>query len=354
MKILNAIIAGIVGLLALGGIVFWYFTTLLQAPDSAGNAREVDIEISEGMGVKEIAARLEGEGIIKSATAFEYYVWIEGLASKILAGNYLLNTGQSMGTTLDIITEGVVDVGANEVTFRVLEGWTVAQIAELYGETFTESLDAEADELRSAFIEQTEVTDSREIIPGDTYEFLIDKPADQGLEGYLFPDTYRVFKDATPAQIIQKMLSNFDQKLTEEARAQIADSGLSVYETITLASIVEREVQTDRDRRMVADLFLRRMEAGIPLQSDATVNYVTGKDSLQPTIDDTKTESPYNTYLHQGLPPGPISNPSLSSILAVVNPEPNEFFYYLSAPSGETIFGKTFEEHKRNKAQYLD
>ena len=149
------------------------------------------------------------------------------------------------------------------------------------------------------------------------------------------------------------MLDNFGDKVTDELRQKISAQGLTLFQGVTLASIIEKEVRTDQDKKIVADLFLRRMAAGIPLQSDATVNYVTGKSALQPTIDDTKTESLYNTYLHQGLPPGPICNPSLASLAAVASPQPNEYFYYLNTPEGETIFSKTFEEHKLNKAKYL-
>ncbi|MBU0707232.1 endolytic transglycosylase MltG, partial [Patescibacteria group bacterium] len=262
-----------------------------------------------------------------------------------------LNTGQEVSTIVSIISEG--EVVASETEFQVLEGWTAADIARQYGELFSKFISNEASDLEDDFLSEVAVTDSRDIIPGQPYWFLVDKPYMANLEGYLFPDTYRVYKDATPAQIVQKMLNNFEIKLNDELKSKIEQSGLTIFETVTLASIVEKEVRTDKDRRLVADLFLRRMENGMPLQSDATVNYVTGKSELQPTIDDTKMESLYNTYLHQGLPPGPICNPSLASISAVVNPEPNDYVYYLNAPDGQTYFSKTFEGHKINKAKYL-
>ncbi len=352
MKIFNVFIIFIVILLIVAGLAFWYFTRMLAAPDKPDSAREVSFEIVSGQSVKQIGQSLESSGVIRSAWAFEWYVWLEGVTDKIQAGEYILNTGQKLDTTVNVITAG--EVVSNEVKFQVLEGWTAAQVANYYTEIFAENLNQDAETLKESFLDAVSEDDSRNIIPGATYGFLIDKPETAGLEGYLFPDTYRVYNDATPAQIIQKMLDNFDAKLDDELRVKISQSRLSIYETVTLASIIEKEVRTDQDRKMAADLFLRRLESDMPLQSDATVNYATGKSELQPTIDDTKIDSLYNTYLHKGLPPGPICNPSLASIKAVVEPEPNEYWYYLNAPSGQTIFSKTFEEHVRNKNKYLD
>ena len=120
-----------------------------------------------------------------------------------------------------------------------------------------------------------------------------------------------------------------------------------------MASILEDELRTDRDRAKAADLFWRRLDIGMALQSDATVNYVTGKGRAQPSIEDTKVDSPYNTYKYPGLPPGPIGNPGVSAIRAAVSPEPNTFLYYLSAPDGTTYFAETYEQHLANKAKYL-
>ncbi|MDD5342039.1 MAG: endolytic transglycosylase MltG [Patescibacteria group bacterium] len=352
MKILNIIIIFLVVGLLFAGLGFWYFTTLLNPPDSASKAKEVNFEITSGQGVKEIGANLEKAGVIRSASAFEWYVWLEGVTAKIQAGTYQLNTSQKMATILDIITAG--QALSRETEFQVLEGWSLEKIASYYGEKFSSDRNKDEATLAQEFIQAADTTDSRNIIPGDTFGFLVDKPKTAGLEGYLFPDTYRVYKDATPAQIIQKMLDNFDQKLDSEIRQKISAGGHTIFEIVTMASIVEKEARTDQDRKMVADIFWRRIQNGMPLQSDATVNYVTGKSELQPSIDDTKVDSPYNTYLYKGLPPGPICNPSLDSINAAVNPEPNDYVYYLNAPDGQTIFSKTFEEHKLNKAKYLN
>jgi len=149
------------------------------------------------------------------------------------------------------------------------------------------------------------------------------------------------------------MLDNFDAKLTDELRQEIASQGRTIHEIVTLASILEHEAANDRDRPLIADIFWRRLAAGIPLQSDATVNYVTGKSLASPTIADTEIEHPYNTYRNRGLPPGPIGNPGLASIIAAIRPEANENLFYLHAPDGTTYYARTFEEHKANKVKYL-
>ncbi len=351
MRVFTIIIIILAVIVVFAGLGFLYFTSLLNAPQTGASVKTVTFEITSGQGVKEISKNLHTAGLIRSATAFEYYVWMEGVGSDIQAGKYELNTGQKASAIIEKITKG--DVTENEVEFQVLEGWSMVDIAEQYGETFSSLQNKSLSALKEDFLKAAATTDSRKLIPGEAYSFLSDKPKTAGLEGYLFPDTYRLYDTATPSQVVQKMLDNFGDKVTDELRQKISAQGLTLFQGVTLASIIEKEVRTDQDKKIVADLFLRRMAAGIPLQSDATVNYVTGKSALQPTIDDTKTESLYNTYLHQGLPPGPICNPSLASLAAVASPQPNEYFYYLNTPEGETIFSKTFEEHKLNKAKYL-
>lgn len=207
---------------------------------------------------------------------------------------------------------------------------------------------------QTAFLDVVETADLATITPGKTYSWLSDKPKSASLEGYLFPDTYRFFEDSTPEQVVAKLLENFNAKFSDSLRTSLTSQGRDVYETVILASIVERELQTDADRAKAADIFLRRIEAGIPLQSDATVNYVTGKSALQPTYDDLQIDSPYNTYKYPGLPPGPIGNPGLSALRAAVNPEANPYYYFLTGTDGKTHFAKTLEEHVLNRQKYLD
>jgi UPF0755 protein len=206
------------------------------------------------------------------------------------------------------------------------------------------------------------------------YPLLINKPLNTSLEGYLFPDTYRFNKGATPEDVLTKMLDNFSKRLAsigvtskqdfftipgfEDLTVMGGDgkSGMSLYDILTLASIVEKEsgdssnMSLAEERALIAGVFYNRMSIGQALESDATVNYVTGKNDPGATLKDTEVNSPYNTYRYAGLPPGPIGNPSLGSIQAVLRPTKSDYFYFLhKQPSGEVEFSKTFAEHIKKK-----
>lgn len=203
---------------------------------------------------------------------------------------------------------------------------------------------------------------------------VIKKPHDTGLEGYLFPDTYRFAQNATPQQVIEKFLDNFSKRLSSigvtvsdnkfiipgyEALRPVGgdnQSGMSLYDVLTLASVIELEsgggsnMSLEEERGLIAGVFYNRMMIGQALESDATVNYITGKNDPGVSGRDTQINSPYNTYRYAGLPPGPIGNPSLGSIQAALNPTKSDFYYFLhKQPSGQVVFSKTFEEHVRNK-----
>jgi UPF0755 protein len=181
-------------------------------------------------------------------------------------------------------------------------------------------------------------------------------PDGQSLEGYLFPDTYIFPEHATAELIVNELLENYGkrtEKLREGYEKTMERKRLFDWHGLmTLASIVENEVRTKEDRRMVADLFIRRLEIGQSLQSDATLRYILGETKVKYSLEETRVVSPYNTYQNPGLPPGPIGNPGLESIEAVLSPLPNEYFYFLNnATTGETVFSKTFEEHVQNKSR---
>ena len=184
---------------------------------------------------------------------------------------------------------------------------------------------------------------------------LSDKPSGASLEGFLFPDTYRVFKGSTSEEIINKMLTNFETKLTLELRSIIANKEATIFQTITMASILEKEIRLSDDLSVAADVFYKRLRVSKPLESDATLNYVLPAALRKSRLStaDLKNSSPYNTYRYQGLPPGPIGNPGMKAIEAAILPQPNNYWFFLTTPDGETIFSKTAEEHIRNKQKYL-
>jgi len=188
----------------------------------------------------------------------------------------------------------------------------------------------------------------------DRYDFLKDKPKYFGLEGYLFPDTYRFSPSSTLEEVITRFLDNFDRQLTPTMRQDIERQGKSIYEVITMASILEKEVRDEADMKLAADIFWRRLKNGQRLESCATLAYALGKNKPQYSYEETRLASPYNTYINDGLPPGPICNPSLKAIQAAIYPTSNDYNFFLSRPdNGQTIFSRTFEEHTLNKNKYL-
>ena len=179
-------------------------------------------------------------------------------------------------------------------------------------------------------------------------------------EGYMFPDTYLFPKDATVGAVARLFFSTFDAKVDEKMRADAKKTGLTFDEVMTLASIVEREGRTAEDRPMIAGILLNRLKADWPLQADATLQYALGYQVREKTWwkkelfdDDKKVKSPYNTYLNPGLPPGPIANPGIVSIKAVIYPKTSDYWYYLHDPKGGVHYGRTLEDHNRNIEKYL-
>lgn len=209
-----------------------------------------------------------------------------------------------------------------------------------------------------------------------TFSFLGSKPKSQDLEGFLFPDTYLIAEGSNAEIILTKLLENFAVRFNQASKDAVkvgdkyqilGNQKMSLYELVTLASIVEKETgrnipagdkdskqRLDEERKVVAGIFYNRLRVGQGLQSDATINYVTKNNRAAPTNEDLAVNSPYNTYKYKGLPPGPISNPSLSSLIAVLYPTKTDYFYFLhTQPSGNVYYAKTFEEHVRNKNKYL-
>ncbi len=172
-------------------------------------------------------------------------------------------------------------------------------------------------------------------------------------EGYFLPDTYRVYADAKPEDIIKKVFVNLDKKITVEMRAEIDKQNKSLVEILTMASVVEKEAPTSDSMGIVADIFWRRYQKNWALQSCATVNYITGKNDPGVTDKDRAIDSLFNTYKYPGLPLGPISNPSLTAIKAVIYPIKNDYWYFMSGTDGAMHYAKTLEEHNRNVFKYL-
>lgn len=327
------IIALVLSLLTSG--IFLYLSS--SAEYSRGRATEEQrFEVKQGENFFELSLRLKTAGIVSSRFAFVWQLVREGKTKKLVAGTYALSGRLSPREIAMMVTEGIVISRDIRITFP--EGWDTRQMAARLT----------ANNLPGA--EFLALTEKPKPEWKERFAFLRDIPQGVPLEGFLFPDTYFFDRETSAESIIEKMLVNFDMKVDATLRARAKDRHQSFFAALTLASIVENEVRSETDRRMVSDLFLRRLAIGQALESDATVKYILGIDKIQHTFEETRVVSPYNTYVNTGLPPGPIGNPGLVSIRAAILPQSNPYFYFLSDPkTGETVFATTYEEHLTNK-----
>jgi UPF0755 protein len=277
-------------------------------------------EVPDGATLSETANMLEEKGIVRSAFALRGYIALVKNDRPIISGFYLLPEKESLSMIAERIVVGEYRI--NRVKILIPEGFDVWNLAKA---------------LKSA------------IPTFDGEKFLSIAQKD---EGYLFPDTYFFFTIATPEEVVAKMRSNFDEK-TKPIAEKLAASGHSLSDIVIMASIIERETVTPEDRRIVSGILWKRIKMKMPLQVDAAFNYVNGKSTYDLTLNDLQIDSRYNTYKYKGLPPGPIANPGLDSILAVIEPADTPYLYYLSAKDGTMHYAKNFEEHKKNKIKYL-
>lgn len=306
--------------------------------------------IEQGENVSGIADRLAEQDFISNAFAFRLYAKWTGTDRDFQTGVFELRPGVSMAALATALTSP--DVGVTRAT--IIEGWTLDDIAILFED---KEMIQSVEIFEQTGIQALDYRPISSVNPSDKwkedFDFLADKPRDVSLDGYLFPDTYYFFNDASAEEVVDRMLKNFDAKLKHEWRDEINRQGKTIFEIVTMASIIEKEMYGLEARKMVSDIFWKRLEIGMALQSDASVNYVTGKGTTRPSIEDTKVDSPYNTYKHPGLPLGPISNPGAEAIEAAIYPTSNEYYFFLTTPEGEIIYSKNHDEHVANKQKYL-
>lgn len=330
-------------------VVFFSLSYLLfqgiYSPKNVSSTKEIFFTIEKGERMKQIAFNLENKGIIKSDNLFLFYAFIKGDFRKIQSGDYVLYSSMNMPEILNKLTAG--DTLKQKIT--IIEGWDLNDINQYFKkqELFnTEDLfQLTGYPLRNNNIIEEELL--------QIFEFLEDKPENLSLEGYLFPDTYEIDKEDTLKDILDRILSNFNKKLNSDLIKEIKRQEKSIFEIITMASLIEKEVRQDYDKKIVSGILWKRLKAGIPLQVDATINYITGRENTGVLISETKIDSPYNTYKYKGLPLGPICNPGLGSIKAALYPQESEYWYYLSTKEGEIKYSETLEQHNSYKAKYL-
>lgn len=327
--------------LGLAGIAAAYWQ-IFHADSSRTDA--ISIELKEGEGVRVLADRLEEQGVIANAAVLRKYLSAKGVDRKIQTGIYTFTPPLSVAR----IADALLHPEKNEVSLTVIPGWDLREItAYLAQQGF--GTEEEFAFLVGKSAVRTKAGDARpESIK--KYELAKHIPVTASLEGYLAPETYRVFANASTEQVVEKLFAHRDSQFTEQMYTDIAASKRSVHEVMIMASLLEREVRSPEDRKKVADLFWRRYDIGWALQADSTVHYVVNKKGdVYTTAKDRQTDSPWNTYKYPGLPEGPISTPSISSIMAAIYPEKNDKWYFLTTYEGRVIYAKTLEEHNANK-----
>jgi len=301
-------------------------STETDSTSPAEEEKRVTVKIREGLSTAEIADRLAEKDVIDSTLKFRIWARIYGYDDKLRPGSYTFTVGMSDDEVFAKLLTGEKRL----VQFTVPEGFGVKDIAErLYNLDLADKED---------FIQAAE-----NFAP---YDYMKKhKDVFFAAEGFLFPDTYTVENDVEIDEILNLMANTFDEKLTASMRTQAAKMDLSIYDLITLASLVEREVRFPEDRAIVAQVLLKRLKLNMPLQTDATLQYLMDTPKEDVTIEDTQIDSPYNTYQHAGLPPGPIANPGMAAIEAVLHPADTDYLYFVADRSGHNHYAYTYEEH---------
>ena len=295
--------------------------------------------VSENTKLADLAKDLDKQGIINYGTVFKAYLAVKGdSADDVLAGEYQLNPSMDYGQIIDKLTNSS---SSDTRQITIPEGYSVAQVRQLLLDNHVCTADA-LDKVLNQYPFK--------------HDFLQDeKPVEEGwLEGYLFPDTYEIYKgNGSVVDTVNKMLNNFASRYGSEITDGANELGRSMHDIVTVASLVEREAQRDDERARIAGVIYNRLNnsSEFPyLQVDASVLYGLGRTSGKLTDEDLKSDSPYNLYTTEGLPPGPICNPGYASLYAASHPESHDYYYYVAMPDGSHLFASSYEEHQRNIA----
>jgi len=317
----------------------------------------VSFVVQSGETAADVATRLEEEGLVVNGEVFRRFMTYYGLDTSLEAGTYALRANMTMHEVAETLQHG----GGNAVTVTIPEGWRIEQVAWLLEQ---QGLMRSDDFLAYARTAQY------------NYPWLIDRPDGASLEGFLFPDTYELPLQTTPAAVVDLMTSNFNAKVAPEIEGRLGGKQLfdintgnyrsmTVYDVIILASIVEREAVVAEERPIIASVYYNRLdpahveETALRLSADPTVQYAKGYDEAtgkwwNPMLagEGQTLDSPFNTFKVQGLPPGPICSPGLASILAVLNPAQTDYLYFHAIGDGSHVFAATLEEHLQNQRKY--
>lgn len=322
---LLTVVVLLVASVMIAGIV-WYSAQL--EPVSPFDSQMVTVKVQSGMTTGDIADLLTERGLIRNRNAFLFAARRAGLDKSLQAGEYALSRSMSVSRMIEIMSTGRTIYSQ----FTVPEGFTVEQMATMLEEKGLAS--------QKRFLAL-----AKDYSP---FEMKTDRPdVKYRAEGFLFPDTYQINRGASEEQILKMMADEFLRHFSPELQKKAILIGISPYEAVVLASLIEREARLAAERPLVARVFLNRIKLGMPLQSCATIQYILGYPKEDLTIADTQLPSAYNTYLHPGMPPGPVASPGLASILAALNPAEGDWLYFVvDGKTGGHRFSRTLEEHE--------
>ena len=322
------IVFGIPALAILFVMVVAFVIIPLAGSSSYTGERGVPVyfTVRPGMSVSEIGKELYERGIIDSEMKFWWTAKLNGFENKVKSGTFAMQTGMTPRDALEILVYG------NTVTIRftIPEGFSVRDIAQRLDD---EGL-VKADDfmnLAKTYRPYSYVEEHENVL--------------YAAEGFLFPDTYEINGEFDAARIMEMMAENFDRRLTKEMRERAKTMNLSIYELVTLASLVEKEAYHEEDRPIIAQIFLKRLRLGMPLQADPTVQYLLDAPKEDLLYRDTEIESPYNTYQNVGLPPGPIASPGTASLMAVLHPADTNYLYFVADRNGNNYYATNYADH---------
>lgn len=314
-KIISKIMMGI---LIIGLFIFISFV-FVTIPPRDFPAKKI-IEIKYGTGLIQVSKDLKQQKIIRSSVVFELLVMLSTKNNTVLAGNYYFEKPIGIIDITRRLINGKFNLAPIKIT--IPEGYTIKDINEIL---------------------------SQKLVKFDSQNFLI---LTKNREGYLFPDTYLFFPNASANTIYKELTNNFNRKIEKLNINNLSDEELN--KILTLASLIEKEAGNNDEMPIISGILSNRLKKKMPLQVDASFIYLLGKKSSDLTVDDLKIDSPYNTYINKGLPPGPINNPGMTAIISAINPSKTPYYFYLHDKNGIIHYAKTFEEHKSNKRKYLN
>lgn len=335
----------LLALLVFGG-GFLYVNSALK-PVDPDSKQKIIVEIPIGSGVSTISQILEDSGVIKNARVFKYYVKFNN-ETGFMAGEYEMQPSMTIKQIVDSLKTGKV---MQKVVFKITvpEGKNLEEIATIIAEKTKRNQEDVIKQLNDPTFIEALIAKYPDVLSEEMLKPTIKYP----LEGYLFPATYPFYTENPSIEEIVTVMLDKTKTVVDDYRGQMEEKQMTVHELLTMSSLIEEEATKKVDRNKIASVFYNRIDAGMPLQTDPTVLYALGEHKDRVYYKDLEVDSPYNTYKHTGLTPGPIANAGTSSIEAALSPAETDYLYFLATPEGDVLFSKTNDEHNVKKEEHI-